>query len=435
MLLPHNISARKFRPVFSSGFTLIEIMVGFTIGLIILSTTSSLFLPTLRSYRQIQAVAELQESERYAYQVFADTIADAGFIGCESGVNKRRNIVDTTKPGLSYSLKTSLPLSISPAYLDATKVIGKSGHSRRVKDINSQKFVGDVLTVHTPSSTHFTILLHNVEHEYFEIAGNQGTRIKVGDVLLIDDCLLASMIEIGKVSFIKKDNRTRLYYGVDSLNDNDERESINCTALDPIDGTDTHRVLLGGNASSHCGSDLNRSSFHSYHFKPGSTISINTSQTFYLATADNDDLKTPTLYSSTLRPNGSVVSSSALIAGVENLRAIYGIRQSSDNRITSVPASNYHTNIDIDEDGIVETAEDVVSLKIYIQFRSFSNQSRSESKIGQTITFPDQFGKLIQCEKLTSNDTACPKLAEQQNGATPIRRTTAFRILLRNQHG
>ncbi|MGD2139733.1 MAG: prepilin-type N-terminal cleavage/methylation domain-containing protein, partial [Burkholderiales bacterium] len=64
-----------------SGFTLAELMVGMTIGLIVLSGVSSAYLASSRSGRDSQASSEQVENGRQAIQYVMNDLRHAGYFG------------------------------------------------------------------------------------------------------------------------------------------------------------------------------------------------------------------------------------------------------------------------------------------------------------------------------------------------------------------
>lgn len=77
---------RVSRPTRSStGFTLIELMVAMLLGLIVIAGVVSVFLANQRSYRTNQALGDVQDSSRIAFEMMARDIRDAGLTGCSNG--------------------------------------------------------------------------------------------------------------------------------------------------------------------------------------------------------------------------------------------------------------------------------------------------------------------------------------------------------------
>ena len=66
----------------SPGFTLVELMVAITIGLIILAVLSQVYVGSKRTYRSQEALSRLQENGRYAIDFLGRDLRVAGYMGC-----------------------------------------------------------------------------------------------------------------------------------------------------------------------------------------------------------------------------------------------------------------------------------------------------------------------------------------------------------------
>lgn len=65
-----------------AGFTLVELMVSLVLGLIVIGGVISVFLSNQQSYRTNQALGEVQDNSRIAFELMARDIRDAGLTGC-----------------------------------------------------------------------------------------------------------------------------------------------------------------------------------------------------------------------------------------------------------------------------------------------------------------------------------------------------------------
>ncbi len=64
------------------GFTIIELMVAMTLGLILLGGTINLFISNKRTYQEQNFLAALQENGRFAIDILSRDLRMAGFFGC-----------------------------------------------------------------------------------------------------------------------------------------------------------------------------------------------------------------------------------------------------------------------------------------------------------------------------------------------------------------
>ncbi|MBD8871989.1 prepilin-type N-terminal cleavage/methylation domain-containing protein [Rhodanobacter sp. DHB23] len=67
-----------------AGFTLIELMVAMLLGLVVIAGVTSVFLANQRAYRTSQALGDVQDNTRMAFEMMARDIRDAGLTGCSN---------------------------------------------------------------------------------------------------------------------------------------------------------------------------------------------------------------------------------------------------------------------------------------------------------------------------------------------------------------
>jgi type IV pilus assembly protein PilW len=76
------------------GFTLIEIMVSMVLGLVLVGGATGLILANRQSYRTNEALSQVQESARTAFELLARDVREAGISGCDSS-GRMANVLDT----------------------------------------------------------------------------------------------------------------------------------------------------------------------------------------------------------------------------------------------------------------------------------------------------------------------------------------------------
>ena len=86
----HCLDVRRCR-----GVTLIELMISMMLGLIVIGGVVSVVLAGKQSYRTNEALSQVQESARTAFELMARDIRQAGANGC--GNNDR--VANVLKPG------------------------------------------------------------------------------------------------------------------------------------------------------------------------------------------------------------------------------------------------------------------------------------------------------------------------------------------------
>ena len=64
-----------------TGFSLVELMVGLTLGLMLIAGAVSIYLATKKSYTEVEQVAALTENARFAEQIVGESLRHMGFLG------------------------------------------------------------------------------------------------------------------------------------------------------------------------------------------------------------------------------------------------------------------------------------------------------------------------------------------------------------------
>jgi type IV pilus assembly protein PilW len=76
------MSQSREHPSSQRGFTLVELMVALVLGLIVIGGVTSVFLSNQQSYRSNQAMGEVQDNSRIAFEFMARDLRNAGLTGC-----------------------------------------------------------------------------------------------------------------------------------------------------------------------------------------------------------------------------------------------------------------------------------------------------------------------------------------------------------------
>jgi type IV pilus assembly protein PilW len=91
---------RPARPLIKSlaGFTLIELMVSMVLGLIVIAGVTSVFLANQQAYRTNQALGDVQDGSRIAFELMAHDIRNAGLTGCDNN-GRVSNVLNNSPAG------------------------------------------------------------------------------------------------------------------------------------------------------------------------------------------------------------------------------------------------------------------------------------------------------------------------------------------------
>ncbi|MHB1331032.1 MAG: PilW family protein [Sulfuriferula sp.] len=84
------------------GFSLVELMVAMTLGLIVLGAVGYLYLGSRQTFRTTDAVARIQENARFALQTMAYDVRMAGYVGC-AGLGTQTKSIANSLPAVNMS--------------------------------------------------------------------------------------------------------------------------------------------------------------------------------------------------------------------------------------------------------------------------------------------------------------------------------------------
>lgn len=110
----------------NNGFTLIELMISLTIGLIIISAISYTFIASNKIFKTQDALSRMQESARIVFDVISKDVNMAGFTGCAASSDDLnalnaasdwdKNLLGRPLYGYNYISGTGAGINSSPAF-------------------------------------------------------------------------------------------------------------------------------------------------------------------------------------------------------------------------------------------------------------------------------------------------------------------------------
>lgn len=78
------------------GFTLIEMMVAMLLGLIVIAGVISVFLAGQQTYRTNEALGDVENGSRTAFELLARDLRDAGLTGCDNSSGRIADVINST---------------------------------------------------------------------------------------------------------------------------------------------------------------------------------------------------------------------------------------------------------------------------------------------------------------------------------------------------
>ncbi|MBX2869937.1 MAG: PilW family protein [Acidiferrobacterales bacterium] len=412
----------------NKGFTLIELMVGMVVGLMVLGTVSALFVPSLRTYRNNDALGQIQENERFAIKTLSSSIDQAGYIGCDS--TSPDTLVNVTNMPTQANWVSDLgaPIRIFSPGATVTNSIGSAAVADRKTD--SGEVVGDVLTMITSSTSAFIIEGHDPVAQTITFRNNLVNRLN-NQVILINDCSSSAMFEVAAGVYDSGTATTTFSYASADTN--------NCEAASPA------RVLLGANGSGEP-SCTNNNRYAEYTFRQGGNATIMLARSYYVAPSKERDGSNSainnSLYVVQMDSLGGYSGPVELIAGVDNFRARYGIQTSAGNTVYRA-GNNFNGDAGVELDSPAdqdETFDNVVSVEVSLMLGSTSDKGERSQSTAQELVFPNSAGVLQNCGIVSSGTTftsACPSYLRSTVDGVNLRqryRRVVSRVFnLRNQ--
>lgn len=185
IILPHK----------APGFTLVELMVAITIGLIVLGVLSQVYVGSKRTYRVQEALSRLQENGRYSIDFVGREIRLAGYMGCVG--------TSATLNSISNPIAGWTPINMTPpptlegiiGYEQAG--VPASGFPVVPLEVKTDT---DVIEVQyfTPSSAKVTTQ-GTANKANTQISGN-ALSFQTGEVLIVTNCTSADIFTATTVS-------------------------------------------------------------------------------------------------------------------------------------------------------------------------------------------------------------------------------------------
>lgn len=308
------------RPV-QRGFSLVELMIAVTIGMLILAGVATVYLGSRQTFREQETLARMQEGARYAFEVLSVDIRQAGFAECAP-----KNKTFSTLAGSSwYNTLATQPLSgyESGAGLPGV-VTGALANTDAVKVVRADNSGDYSVASHDPASATFSL---KANHD-----------IKQGEVLTV----------------VSPDCSKAVTFQMTNVNTNNTIQEIvhNTGAGTPGNST----KCLDDPGSVACSSPPTYPGL-----PPDSRIMRQIARIYFLA--NNPNLQ-PALYRENLQASGGNAGSTAeeLVEGVENMQIVYGEDTNADKNIdTYVTASS------------VANWDNVLAVRVSLLMRSVEN--------------------------------------------------------------
>ena len=174
----------------ASGFTLIELMIAMLLGLIVIAGVISVFLANQRVYRTNEALGEVQDGTRIAFELMAQDIRNAGLNGCNNN-GRVANVLNNGPNGTGtqdwWADWGNAVHGYSGTQVDPAVTIGTTTGTR---------FAGtDSLTLLGAADSGLSVDSSNVNAASFKL-NQKPVDLNVGDAIIVCDPDHATIMQI-----------------------------------------------------------------------------------------------------------------------------------------------------------------------------------------------------------------------------------------------
>lgn len=164
----------------SKGFSLVELMISITLGLLIVAATLSIFSSNKQSYRTTENIGRVQESGRTAFELIGNDVREAGGTQCSRGID----VVSILTP--------SAPMASGDFWSDWLNTV-------RGLD-NTGPNNSDTLQLKSGGEDMFHVNNHNSGTATVNINSSQNHDLVAGDIVIICDYRQAGIFQVSAVA-------------------------------------------------------------------------------------------------------------------------------------------------------------------------------------------------------------------------------------------
>ena len=407
-----------------AGLSLIELMIGQAMSLVVIAAALGLISPLITGFRAHSAIANVQESGRIALDELAHHIRQAGYSGCNPDAVKAV-VLDPTHPDVSPSTENWAFEHYRVKGIDAMDLgssralFGNNWHQRRHRSGNS--YIGDLIMVRSTEGRELRVIRHDPHAQSFQFEGDVTDLLNMGQIIELNDCVQSTTLQIDRSSvpaYNSASDSTLVNYSAEV--------TVNCSEVGRNITSTSHsasKVLLGGTNLATCNSSTQTGYFTEYQYRPGTTAHKVTNSVYYVGR--RDDSGDSYLYRTSTANDGARVYTEALVEGIENLRALYGVDRDQDG----TPETYWRAARFNDQP---EMWSQVVSVRIWLMINTAT--AHVDSNKALSVAFPDHTGQIVDCDEQSDVDAAtCPHLSESKDDQKfYMRKVIETEIYLRN---
>lgn len=281
-----------------SGFSLVELMIAVTLGLLLMAGVGHIFLGSKQTYRMQEGMSRVQENGRFALGFLSRDIRMAGYVGCSRNVGTINNTLNGP------------PLSFNPA-------VGIQGWEYTgTGPGNSYAVNASVVPVSTAGGTWLTAGGGTLE-DFKALPGSDIVRIWTSGP---DEPATITQINPGANTVVRSTPSA-------IFNDGDILLISDCASADIIQACNVQTIGGGAEIQFTLSAGCNPGNIPALTLgtKPGGEVVRLVSYLYYIGKRDDAAANPPALMRRSLNYNGAVAGApEELIEGVESMQVLYG---------------------------------------------------------------------------------------------------------------
>jgi type IV pilus assembly protein PilW len=293
----HAVKSCASNPRDSAGFTLVELMVAVTIGLMILAAVSQIFATSRSAYKLDEGLARVQENGRFAMDFLTRELREAGYLGCMN-INKALN------PSGDFTFNSLLKTTdVATAFAPGQQIAGYAydpATNTWAPPLPPGLFAAnevvpgsDVVVTRRAADERARVTPPGMPSPSADIGVAAGNGLDINDIVLVTDCESADLFQ------------------------------ITGPWVPDTSGTIVHSV---GAVTEGPG---NKSQSLSKSYKSNGEIYKLVTTVFYIGRRNNDPANPPGLFRKTM-DHGVMGAGQELVENVESLLLLYGEDTDSD---------------------------------------------------------------------------------------------------------
>ncbi|KLD65978.1 prepilin-type N-terminal cleavage/methylation domain-containing protein [Dyella japonica] len=173
-------------PRLARGFTMVELMVAMLLGAIVIGGVTSVFLAGQQTYRTNEALGDVENGSRTAFEMLTRDLRDVGFTGCDNTSGRVANVINNSA-NLWYA-NWAVPLQ---GFDDATQdpaLAGITGNGAPVAKTSSVRVLGTANTDVSVGSASGNPAAFNINAAT--------TQLAAGDIIMVCDFDHATLVQV-----------------------------------------------------------------------------------------------------------------------------------------------------------------------------------------------------------------------------------------------